>query len=45
MKSCSIGSGYEQSPTHEVVHETNKAHFRNLMLNRFPPSSVGRALV
>ena len=25
-----IDSGNEQSPTCEVVHETNKAHFRNL---------------
>ena len=28
----------------EVVHETNKAHFRNLLPNRFLPSSVGKAL-
>ena len=34
----------EQSPTCEVVHETNKAHFRNLLTNRFLPSSVGKAL-
>ena len=33
-----------QSPTCEVVHETNKAHFRNLLPNRFLPSSVGRVL-
>ena len=26
------------------MHETNKAHFRNLLPNRFLPSSVGRAL-
>ena len=25
----------EQSPTCEVVHETDKAHFRNLLPNRF----------
>ena len=37
-------SGNEQSPTCEVVHETNKAHFRNLLTNRFLPSSVGKAL-
>ena len=30
-----------KSPTCEVVHETNKAHFRNLP-NRFLPSSVGK---
>ena len=29
----------------EVVHETNKAHFRNLLPNRFLPNSVGTALV
>ena len=29
----------EQSPTCEVVHETNKAHFRNLLAQRFLPSS------
>ena len=34
----------EQSPTCEVVHEANKAHFRNLLTNRFLPSSVGKAL-
>ena len=34
----------EQSPTCEVVHETNKAHFRNLLTNRFLSSSVGKAL-
>ena len=44
IKSCSIDSRNEQSPTCEVVHETNKAHFRNLLLNRFLPSSVGKAL-
>ena len=27
IKSCSIDSRNEQSPTCEVVHETNKAHF------------------
>ena len=43
-KSCSIDSKNEQSPTCEVVHETNKGHFRNLLPNRFLPSSVGRAL-
>ena len=30
--------------TCEVVHETNKAHFRNLLSNRFLPSSVGKTL-
>ena len=44
IKSCSINSRNEQSPTCEVVHETNKAHFRNLLPNRFLPSSVGKAL-
>ena len=44
IKSCSIDSRNEPSPTCEVVHETNKAHFRNLLPNRFLPSSVGRAL-
>ena len=44
IKSCSIDSRNEQSPTCEVVHETNKAHFRNLLPNRFLPSSVGKAL-
>ena len=44
IKLCSIDSRNEQSPTCEVVHETNKAHFRNLLPNRFLPSSVGRAL-
>ena len=34
IKSCSIDSRNEQSPTCEVVHETNKAHFRNLLPNR-----------
>ena len=34
----------QQSPTCKVVHETNKAHFRNLLPSRFLPSSVGRAL-
>ena len=31
IKSCSIDSRNERSPTCEVVHETNKAHFRNLL--------------
>ena len=44
IKSCSIDSRNEQSPTCEVVHETNKAHFRNLLPNRFQLSSIGRAL-
>ena len=44
IKSCSIDSRNEQSPACEVVHETNKAHFRNLLPNRFLPSSVGKAL-
>ena len=44
IKSCSIDYRNEQSPTCEVVHETNKVHFRNLVPNRFLPSSVGRAL-
>ena len=44
IKSCSIDSRNEQSPTCEVVHETNKAHFGNLLPNRFLPSSVGKAL-
>ena len=44
IKSCSIDSRNEQCPTCEVVHETNKAHFRNLLPNRFLPSSVGKAL-
>ena len=44
IKSCSIDSRNEQSPTCEVVHETNKAYFRNLLPNRFLPSSVGKAL-
>ena len=43
-KSCSIDSRNEQSPASEVVHEANKAHFRNPLANRFLPSSVGRAL-
>ena len=30
--------------TCEVVHETNKAHFKNLLPNRFLHSSVGKAL-
>ena len=38
-----MDSRNEQNPTCEVVHETNKAHFRNLLPNRFLPSSVGRA--
>ena len=41
---CWSCSRNEQSPTCEVVHETNKAHFRNLLTNRFLPSSVGKAL-
>ena len=45
IKSCSIDSRNEQSPTCEVVHETKKGHFRNLLPNRFLPSSVGKALV
>ena len=44
IKSCSIDSRNEQSPTCEEVHETNKAHFRNLLPNRFLPSSVGKTL-
>ena len=44
MKSCSIDSRNEQGPICEVVHETNKPHCRNLLPNRFLPSSVGRAL-
>ena len=44
IKSCSTDSRNEQSPTCEVVHETNKAHFRNLKPNRFLPSSIGKAL-
>ena len=44
IMSCSIDSRNEQSPTYEVVHETNKAHFRNFLPNRFLPSSVGRVL-
>ena len=40
MKSLSIDSRNEQSPTCEVVHETNKAHFRNLQPNRFLPSVI-----
>ena len=44
IKPCSIDSGNEQSPTCEVVHETKKPHFRNLLPNRFLPSSVGRTL-
>ena len=44
IKSCSIDSRNEQSPTCEVVHETNKAHFWNLQPNRLRPSSVGKAL-
>ena len=43
-KSCSIDSRNEQSATCKVVHETSKAHFRNLQPNRFVPSSLGRAL-
>ena len=42
-KSCSIDSRNEQSPTCEMVHEANKAHFRNLLPNRFLPSSVVKA--
>ena len=41
IKSCCIDSRNEQS---QVVHETNKAHFRNPPPNRFLPSSVGREL-
>ena len=44
IKSCSIDSRNEQSPTCEVVDETNKAHFRNPLPNRFLPSSFGKAL-
>ena len=44
IKSWSIDFRNDQSPTCEVVHETNKAHFRNLLPNRFLPSSVGKAL-
>ena len=44
IKSCSIDSRNEQSPTCEVVHETNKAHFRNLLPIKFLSSSVGRTL-
>ena len=44
IKSCSIDARNDQSATCEVVHETNKAHFRNLLPNRFLPSSVGKAL-
>ena len=33
--SCSIDAIHEQSPKFEVVHETNKAHFRKLLPNRF----------
>ena len=40
IKSCSIDSRNEQNPTCEVVHETNKAHFRNLLSNRFLPQLV-----
>ena len=43
IKSCSIDSRNEQSPTCEEVHET-KAHFRNILPNRFLPSSIVRAL-
>ena len=32
VQACSIDSSRnEQSPKYEVVHETNKAHFRNHM--------------
>ena len=41
-KSCSVDSRNEQSPTFEVVHETSKAHFRNLLSNRFLPSQLIR---
>ena len=44
IKSCSIDSRNELSPIREVVHETSKVHFRNLLPNRFLPSSVGKAL-
>ena len=44
IKLCSTDSRNAQSPTCELVHETNKAHFRNLLSNRFLPSSVGKAL-
>ena len=40
IKSCYIDFRNEQSPTCKVVHETNKAHVRNLLPNRFLPSSV-----
>ena len=42
-QSNEMNSRNKQSPTCEVVHKTNKAHFRNLLPNRFLPSSVGRA--
>ena len=44
IKSCSIDSRNEQNPTCEVVHETKLTHFRNLLPNRFLPSSVSTAL-
>ena len=44
IKSYSIDFGNEKSPKCELVHETNIAYFRNLLPNRFLPSSVGRAL-
>ena len=44
IKSCSADSYSEQSSTCQVVHETNKAHFRTLLPNRFLTSIVSKAL-
>ena len=44
-KSCSIDFRNKQSTSCEVVHETNKTHVRNLLLNRFLTSTVGRLWV
>ena len=45
IKSCSIDSRNEQSPTCGVVHGTwNKAHFINLLANTYQASTVSRAL-
>ena len=44
IKSCSIDSRNAQSPSCEVVQKTNKAHFRNLLPNRFLPRVMIRRL-
>ena len=40
IKSCYIDSRNKQSPKSEVMHETNKAHFRNLPAGSYLAQSV-----